>query len=76
VLTGGRTAFINVASLSYAYNTEESQSFIFDFEDGAQTVTARRRVHDRETFATELTIPLSHPVRLADQSRRVIISPD
>jgi len=60
------TWFINVASLSYAYNTGESQSFVLEFTEGARQLTARRRIHDKQTFPEKgfFVIPLQHAIKL------------
>lgn len=66
VLRRGRTTFLNVASLSHAYNTRESQSYVLQFEERAKQIVARRRVHDVQAFANEyeLIIPLESEIRL------------
>lgn len=60
------TWFINVASMSYAYNTRESQSFLLDFTEGEQQIKVRRRIHDKGIFAEKGTfvIPLQRAIQL------------
>jgi predicted phosphodiesterase len=60
------TWFINVASMSYAYNTGESQSFILEFTEGEQQIKVRRRIHDKGIFAEKGTfvIPLQRAIKL------------
>jgi len=60
------TWFINVASMSYAYNTRESQSFLLDFTEGEQQIKVRRRIHDKGIFAEKGTfvIPLQRAIKL------------
>jgi predicted phosphodiesterase len=60
------TWFINVASLSYAYNTGESQSFLLEFTEGDQQIKVRRRIHDKGIFAEKGTfvIPLQRAIKL------------
>ncbi len=66
ILRKAGTTFLNVASMSHAYNTKESQSYVLRFEEGAKQITARRRVHDVQDFAKEydLVIPLNRELRL------------
>jgi len=60
------TWFINVASMSYAYNTGESQSFLLEFTEGEQQIKVRRRIHDKGIFAEKGTfvIPLQRAIKL------------
>lgn len=62
----GNTTYINVASLSHAYKTGSSESFLLEFTSGTTQVLARRRRHDTGSFVPEfeVTIPLKHPVEL------------
>ncbi|MBD3392808.1 MAG: hypothetical protein GF418_11955 [Chitinivibrionales bacterium] len=71
----GTTTFLNVASMTHAYDTLESQSFVLEFEQGAPIASARRRVHDKESYAQTLAVPLRVPVDLDGTSRREIIIP-
>ena len=61
------TTFINVASMSHAYGSKESQSFLLQFKQGAKSIVARRRVHDRQEFSIdfETEIPLDREIDLA-----------
>lgn len=54
------TTFINVASMSHAYGTGESQSYILEFKQGEKKILARRRSHDAQSFteAFDMEIPL------------------
>jgi predicted MPP superfamily phosphohydrolase len=60
------TWFINVASLSHAYNTGESQSFVLEFTEGARQLMARRRDHDKQAFSDKgvFVIPLQQEIKL------------
>jgi len=60
------TWFINVSSMSYAYNTGESQSFVLEFTEGARQITARRRVHDKQAYSDKglIVVPLRHAIKL------------
>jgi predicted MPP superfamily phosphohydrolase len=60
------TWFVNVASLSHAYNTGESQSFVLEFVEGACQLTARRRIHDKQAFSDKgfFVIPLQQEIKL------------
>lgn len=62
----GETTYINVASMSHAYKTESSQSFLLEFEPGAKQIIARRRTHDTKEFNPEyeVRVPLLHPIEL------------
>jgi len=64
------TTFINVASMSHAYGTRESQSFLLEFAQGSQQIVARRRVHDTQAFTEdyEIVIPLDRAIELGDLS--------
>lgn len=61
-----KTTYINVASMSHAYNTKSSQSFLLGFKPGTKEVIARRRTHDTKTFLPEfeVKIPLLYPIEL------------
>lgn len=63
----GATTYINVASMSHAYKTGSSQSYLLEFEPGAKEIVARRRTHDTRTFMPEfeVKIPLRHPIEPA-----------
>jgi len=54
------TTFINVASMSHAYGTKESQSFILEFKQDEKKILARRRRHDDQSYTPEfdMEIPL------------------
>ena len=52
------TTFINVASLSHAYGTKESQSFILEFKNNEKKIKARRRVHDNKSFSDKLEVEI------------------
>ncbi|MES2983115.1 MAG: metallophosphoesterase [Verrucomicrobiota bacterium] len=60
------TTYINVASMSHAYKTGSSQSFLLEFKPGAQEIIARRREHDTLKFMPEfeVKIPLLHALEL------------
>jgi predicted MPP superfamily phosphohydrolase len=60
------TWFINVASMSYAYKTHESQSFILEFTEGERRIIARRRIHDKQAFPEKgsIEIPLQKAIKL------------
>lgn len=60
------TTFINVASMSHAYGSEESQSFLLEFAEGSKKIVARRRVHDKQVFDKdyEIEVPLTHAIKL------------
>jgi len=60
------TWFINVASMSYAYNTGESQSFLLEFTEGEQQIKVRRRIHDKNIFSEKgsFVIPLQRAIKL------------
>ena len=62
----GNTSYINVASVSHAYNTKASQSFLLELKPGAKEIVARRRMHDTAEFLPEfeVKIPLRHPIQL------------
>jgi hypothetical protein len=59
------TTYINVASMSHAYNTHSSQSCLLEFVPGAKEIIARRREHDGNRFLPdfEVKIPLRHPLK-------------
>ncbi len=61
-----KTTYINVASMSHAYHTGSSESFLLEFEPGAKKIVARRRKHDTRQFIPEyeVTIPLKHRIEL------------
>ncbi len=61
------TTYINVASLSHAYNTSSSQSFLLEFKPGAKEIIARRRTHDTQIFMPEfeVKIPLLYAIELS-----------
>jgi len=60
------TTFINIASMSHAYGTKESQSYLLEFVQGEKKIVARRRVHDKQAFDKdyEIEVPLTHAVQL------------
>ena len=60
IVRKANTTFINVASLSHAYGTKESQSFILEFINNEKKIMCRRRVHDNKSFSDkfEVEIPL------------------
>lgn len=60
------TTYINVASMSHAYNTKSSQSFLLEFKPGSKEIIARRREHDTQKFMPEfeVKIPLQHAIEL------------
>lgn len=70
ILRKDGTTFINVASMSHAYGSKESQSFLLEFAEGSKKIIARRRVHDTQSYAEdfEVTIPLDRAVRLGKQA--------
>ncbi len=57
----GTTTFINVASLNFNYNTEESQSFIFYLNESSNEILAKRRIHDKEVFDEDSTVTIKLP---------------
>ena len=60
------TTFINIASMSHAYGTKQSQSFVLAFAEGEKKIVARRRVHDDQEFDPkyETEIPLQLAIKL------------
>lgn len=60
------TTYVNVASVSHAYNTKASQSFVLNLKQGAKEIVARRREHDTGKFLSEFEtiIPLRHAIEL------------
>lgn len=60
------TTYINIASMSYAYNTGSSQSCLLEFIPGAKEFVARRRQHENQKFMPEfeVKIPLLYPIEL------------
>lgn len=62
----GNTTYINVASMSHAYKTGSSQSFLLEFKPGEKQITARRREHDTKKFMPEfeVKVPLHYPIEL------------
>jgi predicted phosphodiesterase len=64
------TTFMNVASVSHAYGTKESQSYFLEFSEGAQKIVARRRLHDSRRFSKdfEVEIPLQKAIRIGSGS--------
>jgi 3',5'-cyclic AMP phosphodiesterase CpdA len=60
----GNTTYINVASLSHAYKTGSSESYLLELMPGAREIVARRRRHDTRTFMPEfeVKIPLPYPL--------------
>ena len=61
----GDTTFINVASMSHAYGTGRSESYVLELKPGATEIIARRRHHDIREFNPEFEtrIPLRHPIQ-------------
>jgi 3',5'-cyclic AMP phosphodiesterase CpdA len=61
----GRTTAINVASISHAYKTGASRSYVLEFREGSRTVEARCRHHDEGRFdpAFSTTVEFPHPWR-------------
>lgn len=61
-----KTTYINVASMSHAYNSGSSESFLLEFVPGTKQIVARRRKHDTKAFIPEyeVTIPLKHRIEL------------
>ena len=59
------TTYINVASMSHAYNTNASQSYLMEFMPGSREIVARRREHDGKRFQPEfeVKIPLRHELQ-------------
>ncbi len=59
------TTYINVASMSHAYNTGSSQSYLMEFVPGSMEIIARRREHDGKRFLDEFAvkIPLRHALK-------------
>lgn len=66
----GDTTFINIASMSHAYGSKASQSFVLEFTEGEKKIIARRRVHDEQAFDKdyEVEVPLERAVRLGSAS--------
>ena len=63
------TTYINVASVSHAYNTKASQSFVLEFAEGAREIVARRRQHDTGgqtpgPDCPEIRVPLRHAIEM------------
>jgi len=67
IVRKNNTTFINVASMTHAYNTKGSGSTILDFTNGGREIRVRRRDHDQQCFLPELeqTIPLRSACRLS-----------
>lgn len=65
----GDTTVINVASMSHAYGTSASGSFILEFQSGANRMLARRRTHDTQCFPDEfcVEIPVRNSISLGQQ---------
>lgn len=59
----GATTFINVASMSHAYETKASGSFILEFRKDAREIVARRRNHDSRSYSEQFEVKI--PVRSA-----------
>jgi len=59
------TTYINVASMSHAYKTGSSESYLLEFKTGAKEIVARRRRHDSKQFVPEfeVIIPLRHELK-------------
>ncbi len=55
------TTFINVASMSHAYGSGMSESFILEFKTNAKKILARRRTHDSQSFSEKFDVEI--PVR-------------
>ncbi len=72
-LPKGKTTFINVASLNFNYNTQASQSFIFEIIKGKSEIVAKRRIHDLEIYDSNCTIsiPLPFPVEFSTPYREI-----
>ncbi len=72
------TWFINVASMSHAYNTGESQSFVLEFTEGEHQIKVRRRVHDKATFPEKgsIVIPLQCDIKLGTPVEERYVPPE
>jgi len=57
----GHTTFLNVASITHAYNTGASVSYILEMEEGTCSARLRCRIHDRCRFAPEFGLHLKLP---------------
>jgi hypothetical protein len=64
----GRTTFINVASISKAYHTKASVSFVLEMREGERVIHARCRNHDERRFVADFSIdiPIPFPLRLGE----------
>ncbi|MCH7224771.1 metallophosphoesterase family protein [Haloferula sp. A504] len=60
------TTYINIASVSHAYNTKASQSYVLEFTEGSREIVARRRQHDSGEYLKEfeVRVPLRHPIEM------------
>jgi hypothetical protein len=65
----GGTTFINVASMSHAYGTGSSESYLLEFKRGAKEIVAHRRRHDTRSFVPEfkVQVPLRHPIQFGTE---------
>ncbi len=75
VFSTGRTAFINIASMTHAYGTGESQSFVLEFEQGSKILNAKRRVHDTASHDNTISIPLRIAADFEESLQRLRLNP-
>lgn len=53
--------FINCASVSHAYNTEASHSFVLELAEGSSHLVARCRLHDQQRFQEQFEVHVALP---------------
>lgn len=56
-----QTTFINVASITHAYNTGACLSYILEMQDGSREASMRCRIHDDRRFAPEFSLTVRFP---------------
>jgi len=63
VARGERTTYVNVASLNHAYGTRAANAYVLEMPQGARTMIARCRDHDRGAYLPdqEVRIEMPHP---------------
>ncbi len=76
IFTDGRTTFVNVASMSHAYGTKSSESFILEIKHGAKEIVAYRRKHDNRMFDNDYSvhIPVPFPIKISNSNKEKIHS--
>lgn len=66
-------SFLNIASLSHLYNTNESCSTIMSFNDRDTHLLLTRRSHDTQKETDSFKVSLSHSINLSPENQRLII---